>query len=425
MVNDHLCHVPWRGQLVLLLIALLSLTSCQPETAVPTRASLTVAQGLVENGALPPTWTPSPVDMTPSAGNPFNELRNPGPTHTPTVTPIFPTRTPVPTKTVEPTPTVLASPTVYVSYIPRLPPTNELGPSKLGLHVIRNNDAGIMEFVRQAQPAVIKALDEFGYAAEIKLVSPRTIVVGRFNTPTQNYGGNPEEEARRFVQSQLHQYLANPAVDYWEGWNEPDPNLEHMGWYTRFEQERVRQLATYGLRAAVGGFSAGVPELNEFALFLPAIQTAMEHRGILTLHEYSAPDLTYLYGAALPGYPSYSDRGALMFRYRWYYRELLEPAGLVIPLVISEAGIDGIIGNRPGPTGHGWADFQEYWINQGWGSNGREAFINQLAWYDSGVRRDGYVIGFALFTAGAIGHWENYNINPILPELTAYVRSQQ
>jgi hypothetical protein len=227
------------------------------------------------------------------------------------------------------------------------------------------------------------------------------------------------------VMSQLNQYPANPAVDYWEGWNEPNPGLGRMGWYARFEQERVRLMASYGFRSAVGGFSTGVPELNEFALFLPAIETVMQHNGILTLHEYGAPDLTYLYGAPLPGYPAYPDRGALKFRYRWYYRELLEPNDLVVPLVISEAGVDGVIGNRPGPSGTGWYDFQEYWIQQGWGRTGPEAFINQLAWYDNGVREDGYVIGFAIFTAGGIGHWLNYDINEILPQLTDYVVSQR
>jgi hypothetical protein len=134
--------------------------------------------------------------------------------------------------------------------------------------------------------------------------------------------------------------------------------------------------------------------------------------------------MTFLYGEPLPGYPTYPDRGALTFRYRWYYRDILHPAGLVIPLVISEAGIDGIIGNRPGPKGKGWADFQDYWVEQGWGPNGVQAFINQLAWYDAGVRQDGYVIGFTIFTAGAFGYWENYDINPILPELADYVKSQ-
>ena len=410
-------------------VVLWFLTACQPETAVPTRAEIAVLPTTaVRDTDLPLTSTPAP-ETTPDASQVLDAGQNTedpkplGPTLLPSATSFIPTNTPRPTKTPSPTPTVPATP--YVSYIPDLPPTNDLGPSKLGLHVIRNNDAGINEFVRRGQPAVIKAVDSFGYVAEIKKMSPRTIVVGRFNTSLQLYEGSPEEAAQEFVEDQIDQYIANPAIDYWEGYNEPDPNLEHMAWYARFEQERVRLLAQHGYKAAVGGFSTGVPELDEFVLFLPAIETAIEHRGILTLHEYSAPDMTYLYGDPLPGYPAYPDRGSLTFRYRWYYREILEPAGLVIPLVISEAGIDGIIGNRPGPKGKGWEDFTDYWREQGWGSDGAEAFIKQLAWYDNGVRQDGYVIGFTVFTAGGHDYWDNYDINKILPQLTEYVISQQ
>ncbi|MCB8968346.1 MAG: hypothetical protein R3E31_04175 [Chloroflexota bacterium] len=413
----------WQKRIIFLLLCSIIFlsTACQQETAVPTRAVAAVIPTLADN-ALPPTWTPQPPHAPEARMAAMATL---GPSLTPSITPILPTNTPRPTVTPTPTITPIPSPSRYASYIPTLLPSSELGPSKLGLHVIRNNDFWINEFVRQGQPSVIKALDDFGYVAEIKAISPRTIVVGRFNYPVQDYAGSPEEAARKFVADQLDQYLANPAVDYWEGWNEPDPNLDNMPWYTRFEQERVRQLAQYGLRAAIGGFATGVPELDEFVLFVPAVETALEHRGILTLHEYGAPDMTFLYGSPLPGYPPYANRGALTFRYRWYYEEILKPRGLVIPLVISEAGIDGIIGNRPGPDGYGWADFQEYWVQQGWGSTGVEAFINQLAWYDNGVRQDGYVIGFTVFTAGGIGHWRNYDINAILPDLTGYVVGQQ
>lgn len=410
---------------LLLAGALLALSACTGETPLPTRAALVAPVAAAPErsiSGLPVTWTPLPVA---TEAGPANVLGPLAATPTPSITPILPTRTPI-TPSPTATPDVTATATRYVSYIPDLPPTDELGPSKLGLHVIRNNDPNIMNFVRQAQPAVIKAVDDLGFLAEVKQSSPWTIVVGRVDDVSgQNYHGNPEQAAQAYVARHLDQYRANPYVDYWEGWNEPDPNLNNMPWYARFEQERVRIMAANGWRTAVGGFATGVPEVDEFLLFLPAIETAMNFQGVLTLHEYSAPDMTYLYGAALPGFPAYPDRGALTFRYRWFYREVLQPRALEIPLIITEAGVDGIIGNRPGPQGRGWQDFQSYWVQQGWGSTGTEAFINQLAWYDVGARQDGYVIGFTIFTAGAIGHWEPYNVNPILPELTGYVLGQK
>ncbi|HQF71333.1 MAG TPA: hypothetical protein PLH39_08660 [Promineifilum sp.] len=316
-------------------------------------------------------------------------------------------------------------PTPYVSNIPDFAPRPELGPSKLGIHVARPNSPAILAFVRAAHPAVVKGVDDLGFLAEVKAASPGTVTIGRLSVENQDYGGEPEAAAAALVAAQLPQLVQHPSVDYWEGWNEPDPNLDRMAWYARFEAERVRQLAAHGLRAAVGGFSAGVPELDEFALFVPAIEAAKAHGGILTLHEYAAPDLTFLYGDPLPGYPTYPDRGPLMFRYRWFYRDVLEPRGLVVPLVISEAGIDGILGNRPGPQGLGWQDFQEFWVAQGWGPDGQTAFLNQLQWLDNEARQDDYLIGYALFTAGGGRAWETYELDSFLPRLAEYVVSQK
>ncbi|MCI0396825.1 MAG: hypothetical protein L0332_05680 [Chloroflexi bacterium] len=413
------------GPLVLpCLVLLLALTACQALIAppLPTRAVAAATLALTANtpvpGEVPFTWTPAPAQTT--------ELVEPTsllgfPTRTPAATAPFPTNTPTRTPTPTPTPT----PTRYVWRLPDIPFSNELGPSKLGLHVIRNNDPAIMDFIRRAQPAVVKAVDDLGFLAEVRQVSPRTITIGRVNVDNQSYEGSPEEAARRFVAQHLATYQANPAVDYWEGWNEPDPNYNNMIWFSRFEQERVKEMARYGFRCAIGSFATGVPEFDEFMLFLPAVDAAMRHGGVLSLHEYSAPDMTFGYGAPLPGFPPYTDRGSLTFRYRWLYRDMLEPGGMVIPLVITEAGVDGIIGNRPGPDGLGWWDFQSYWVEQGWGPNGPQAFINQLAWYDAGVRQDGYVIGFTVFTAGGFGYWQNYNINSILPQITDYVIGQR
>lgn len=345
----------------------------------------------------------------------------------------LPTTTPSPTA--EPTnappdeaaapPTAAPVGTPYVSYIPDFTPRPELGPSKLGIHVARPNSPPIMEFVRAAHPAVVKGVDDLGFLAEVKVVSPETVTIGRFSVDSQEYDGEPEAAAAALIARQLPQMLLNPAIDYWEGWNEPDPNLDRMDWYARFEAERVRQLAQHGLRAAVGGFSTGVPELEEFALFVPAIAEAQRHNGILTLHEYAAPDLTFLYGDSLPGLPAYPDRGPLMFRFRWFYRDVLEPRGLVVPLVLSEAGIDGLVGNRPGPDGFGWRDFQEFWVEQGWGPDGHTAFLNQLQWLDNEARQDPYVIGYTLFTAGGGNAWASYELAPFLPRLAEYILSQK
>ncbi len=270
------------------------------------------------------------------------------------------------------------------------------------------------------KPPVVKTVGDFGFVAELKQVSPHTVIVGRLEDG-QQLQGDPVQEARNFVARHLETYQLNPAVDYWEGINEPGVR-GHMEWYAAFEAERVRVMAQHGFKTAIGAFSAGVPEWEEFEQFLPAIKVAKEHGGVLTVHEYDAPTLNRSYGAGLPGHPNYPDRGALTLRYRWWYEDMLIPQGLVIPLIISEAGIDGQVANRPGPKGLGWRDFANYWRDQGLGDDPVRVYLEQLRWYDAELQKDDYVIGCALFTAGAMGeHWESYDITPILRELAVYV----
>ncbi len=334
-------------------------------------------------------------------------------TETPAPTPsATPSKTPKATKPPKPTPT------------PTLPwpePLARPPASKLGLHVQWNNSPEIMEYIRRMKPRVVKSVGDFGFLAELKESSPETVTLARVAQPF-SLEGDPTQAARQYVQKNLETYLANPAVDYWEGPNEPDVR-GRMAWYAEFESERVRQMAAHGLKAAIGSFSAGVPEWDEFAEFLPAIREAKAHGGILSLHEYDAPTLDRSLGAGLPGHPNHPDRGALALRYRWWYEDFLKPQGLVIPLVISEVGVDGLVSNRPGPPkAKGWRDFAAYWREQGLGEDPIQVYLNQLAWYDRELRKDDYVIGCAVFTAGAMNDdWRSYDITPILRHLATYV----
>ena len=59
------------------------------------------------------------------------------------------------------------------------------------------------------------------------------------------------------------------------------------------------------------------------------------------------------------------DEGWLTLRYRKVYRDYLDPAGLAVPLLITETGIDGLVAGRPGPQGGGWKDFVNFWWEEG------------------------------------------------------------
>ncbi len=352
-----------------------------------------------------------------------------------------------------------ATPATYTSYLPSIslfitltpthaqfdvpPPTPNwpdalagLTHSKLGLHVIQNNDPYVMEFVRRVHPRVVKAVGDVGWLADVKAASSATVTVGRISEQTEDWAltVDPNEAADRYITSQLERYRANPAVDYWEGWNEYDPNDDaKLQWYAQFEAARACKMQALGLRAAVGGFATGVPEYNEMQMFLPALEAAHRCGGIFTLHEYNSPTLACGAGPTsqdrLPGAPDLPGVtvGYLSLRYRYWYEGLLKPRGLGdLPLVISELGIQGPARNcgDPGNLTGGWKTYADWWRQQGIGPGGAESYVNVLAWYDNQIRQDPYVIGATIFTAGAqdsANGWHTFDVHEVIIPLAYYV----
>ena len=138
-------------------------------------------------------------------------------------------------------------------YLGQLPLTEPepFGSSKLGIHVTQNNSPSIMQFVKESQPAVVAAVGDLGWLAEVKELSPSTVTLGRLIEGDQSFDGDPVERAQAFVQENLGVYVSNRGVDYWMGWNEPViDELWQAEWYAAFEAERViaRQTATVTTR---------------------------------------------------------------------------------------------------------------------------------------------------------------------------------
>ncbi len=291
-----------------------------------------------------------------------------------------------------------------------------VGRSKLGLHVTRNASPEIMAFVRDTQPAVLVGVGDLGWLADAKAASPNTITLGRFEELDQSLDGDPEARAQAFVSTHAARYLSNPGVDYWLGWNEPNiGSIADMGWYARFEAERARLMDGLGLRVAVGNFSTGTPEADEFAAFVPAIEAAERYGGILSLHEYSAPGMADGVGLGIPGQDPEAEAGTLTLRYRYWYEHYLGPAGLVIPLVITETGIDGGVLGGESPQLRGWRDFAATSLQGGF-----DTYLSELSWYDDELRRDPYVIGCAVINAGdPDGRWSSYDVTAELDALAS------
>jgi hypothetical protein len=297
-------------------------------------------------------------------------------------------------------------------------------------------DPDIMEFVNRIHPRVAVSPSDVAGLAQIKAASPGTITLSRKDVGGQGEWRNTMDAAaaaNHYVEANLGYYLANPAVDYWEGMNEPAPdNPDYWAWFTQFEATRACAMQAQGLHAAIGAFAVGWPRtFDEMTSFLPALEAAHRCGAILTVHEYNGPTMDC--GVAtnapniIPGAPALSvPAGIYTLRYRILYEGLLKPRGLGdLPLAITELGADGSSPKDPcqGP-GHGWTwkRYQSSWVDQGLGPTGAEAYVNVLAWYDNEIKKDPYVIGAAIFTAGefATTAWANFDIHEALIQLATY-----
>jgi hypothetical protein len=185
----------------------------------------------------------------------------------------------------------------------------------------------------------------------------------------------------------------------------------------------------------VGGFSTGVPEYALMAEFLPALEAARRCGGIFHLHEYDSPDFECQVAVnvpgIIPGAPALSvPAGPLSLRYRFWYEGHLKPRGLGdIPLIISELGVDGVHPSAAcnDPGGLGWKAYSDWWTRAGAGPDGPRAYVNVLEWYDAEMRRDPYVIGATLFTAGAQDPgniWHDFDLRDVLIPLAHYIAEQ-
>lgn len=309
------------------------------------------------------------------------------------------------------TPSITAAPSPVGSPTPVPTPTPTPfppgPPSKLGIFIIRPH-AQVYDLMSTGNVALVKTIEHDPiFLNEIKALSPGALFVGRLLMPQVDLGKiDPVAEARRVVNLLLP--VAGDSrrmeiFDAWEGYNEPvASDAEQVKRLADMEAERVRLLAGYGIRSVIGNFSAGQPPLEDWPHFRPALESAREHGGYLGLHEYSAPVMQF---------GTEGDEGWLTLRYRKVYRQQLIPAGLDLPLVITECGIDGTVGgSRPGPDGQGWQHFVRYWAELGMGTDGAGNYIEQLAWYDSELMKDDYVVGAAIFAINTTKDWQTYDI---------------
>jgi hypothetical protein len=295
---------------------------------------------------------------------------------------------------------------IYLPFVRNDPLRVPRGPSKLGLHTIRpNNATGFVQDVHNAgaHVALVKAVDWFGFLRDIKTISPETTTIGRWSgVQWVDATGDPAARAAEVMSQHMQRWTFEAdVVDYWELMNEVDPptTAGHV-WLAQFFMEAMSIADANGYKLAIFSYSVGVPEWEEWqAIVETGVFAQAKAAGhILALHEYNYPVMDRWWGEPLPGHPAYPDRGSLSGRYRHLYDDFLVPRDEVVPLAITEGGLDPVLAEPGMPTN--WMDW----------------FVEEMAWYDDRLREDDYTIGIAMFTIGSIGAWEAYDYEHLLPD---------
>ena len=303
----------------------------------------------------------------------------------------------------------------YRAYVP-LASSHSLahGPSKLGPHTIGAD--GAVDFVQGvhqagAHVALVKAVNEFGYLRQVKTHSPETVTIGRSTIQEWvNPAGDPATKASQLMAQHMPKWaFEKDVVDYWEVLNENDPpTVEGHAWLAQFFKAAMPIAEANGYRLALFSYSVGVPKWDEWQAIVDTGVFARAKAGghILALHEYNWPVMNHRWGEAMAGQPAYEDRGVLTGRYRHLYRDFLIPRDEVVPLAITECGLDPVLWQPGQPTNH-W----------------QERFVDEMIWYDTRLREDDYVIGAAMFTLGGNWGWEIYDYEELLPDFHEYIVS--
>ncbi len=288
------------------------------------------------------------------------------------------------------------------------------GPSKLGLHTL--NPGAAVDFVRAVHDAgthvaMVKALDNFGYLREVKTISPETVTVARCGPGRRapqwvEVSGDPADRAADmmygFGDFPGHMYYWQweaDVVDYWEILNEQKPpTMAGHAWLAEFFIAAMDIAEANGYRLALFSYSTGVPQWHEWEAIVETGVFARAKAGghVLALHEYDWPVSNQRWSEPTEDLPPYEDRGVLNCRYRYLYRDFLIPRDEVIPLVITESGLDPVLG---GP------DLEIPW---------RERYVEEMTWCDTKLREDDYVIGTAMFSIGTFLNWVDYEYGELL-----------
>lgn len=245
--------------------------------------------------------------------------------------------------------------------------------SKLGIQALRPDDKAL-EFVKQYRPGVFKVVivNPGDFAGWMPQIPDDVFVIGRYlGEGVDGWEWTPSN-ARKLAAKHLEIHRVNyRRIDAWECINEPVAHtVEKMQQLAEFQCVWAEAVRKEGISAIVGNFPVGNPlvtsagEINLMKHFRPA----MEVGDYFAYHGYGCPK-------------TLSESKWLALR----YRELFLDAGMTMPVLLTECGVDC------GSTGHG---YKERWTDA--------EYMVQLEELDQALQADPLVKHATIF---CYGHW--------------------
>jgi hypothetical protein len=307
--------------------------------------------------------------------------------------------------------------------------------SKIGIHLLGGGyTPGTKKIIAAKNLAVLKIMDLNDGMREAmrdyKKRHPKGVVVLRVWTPlhevpkaTNNgkpgmkmpyeLSQDPAECARDFWYTRILPQLNLATkeelkmIDYIEGPNEGSDcptwsTVEQARWFGRFWVELAQLIGKAGFKPCVGSIAVGNPggsseELaQKWQAFAPGMRMAKKYNGAWSYHSYTCE---YTKDVGVENWFS--------LRYRMN-RDIFKKANpdlADMKLILTEGGVDKH-GDR---------------LSDGWQERGTaEKYLDWLAWFDSEIKKDPYVIGVTLFQIGD-DWWKSFNLEPMADKLAEYL----
>lgn len=242
--------------------------------------------------------------------------------------------------------------------------SNRLG---LHLHTTRRTDL-VVRWIDEARPSAMKWLDGAVDPAIVnRAKAAGAITIFRLYVDKQPLG----PEGGRYIERVAEAMRRYPGMMVAEGYNEQWQSGTELARRADFDIELMRAMDAIGRKAAIGSFSTGQPQVEDWRHYLPALRYAADHGHYVALHEYGGGPGGMKWGAGRNqwngGAPVIDDAcidpatyylGWWCLRYRRAVAEWRRLGLTTIPrILITEGGIDDIQ-PRPGAQGKGYKDFR-------------------------------------------------------------------